>query len=83
MSARRDVARRLERCHEDSTEPGMGVCIEGAAEIDALCDLLETITRDDVKTLRENAYNVPAGWSGNPWMDDLADRLVRAIEGLG
>ncbi len=33
------------------------------------------ITREDIAKLREEAYNVPEGWSGSPWMEELADRL--------
>jgi hypothetical protein len=33
----------------------------------------------DVRLLREAVYNVPDGWSGNPWMDELADRIAALL----
>ena len=36
-------------------------------------------TWEDVDRLRENAFNVPDGWSGNPWMEELADRIASLL----
>ena len=43
-------------------------------------ELRDHVTREDVRRLRDNAYNVPDGWSGNPWMEDLADRLETLLD---